>query len=204
VEENLENNEPETASGPALRDYADVGERVTSVLTAAEQAAEQIRADALRSADQVRRDAEAQARTYAAELRRDADQETERRLSTAVADAEAIRDTAQAAARRIADEGQRRLGQLREEARGLESRFEAAIDDLRDLLSQLEDVVVNAGGTPEHLARPEPERAAETTETPEAELAEVLWPGSPDDASAPAEPDANGSPAPEAGRTPLP
>jgi len=65
-------------------------------------------------------------------------------VSAAQADAAAIREATRAAARRIAEEGQRRLGELRRDARALEGRFESAVDDLRDLVVQLESVVQNA------------------------------------------------------------
>jgi hypothetical protein len=60
--------------------------------------------------------------------------------------------------------GHQKLEGLRSEARALEGRFETAIDDLRDLTAQLEEVVVGAGGRGEVHPAPDPE------------LAEDLWP----------------------------
>jgi hypothetical protein len=172
----------------AARDYSDVGGHIASILNAAERAAEDIRAEASREAETLRREAETDVETHATTSRRQAEEEAERLVAVAAADARAIRDTARAAAERIADEGGRRLEELRLEARALEGRFERVVDDLRDLIAQLEHVVLNAADHPEadapaerpHLtAAPEPEA--------DADLGDDLWPRL---AEVPAEPEA--------------
>jgi hypothetical protein len=162
------------APAPSVRDYADVGDRVSAVLKAAEEAATQIRADAERAAEATRREAEREAERYAGDRRRDADGEIDRAVAAARADAEKIRETARAAARRVAEEGHSRLEELRGEARALERRFESAIDDLWNLITQLEAVVPAP-------TRREGERSGEGERSQPAEeagLAEALRPGS--------------------------
>jgi hypothetical protein len=166
-----------SAPGPSVRDYAEVGARVASILNAAEEAARQIRRDAERAAETTRREAESEAERYANERRRDVDGEVERVVAGAVADADAVRDTARAAAQRIAQEGHRRLAELRDEARALERRFESAVDELRDLVAQLEDVVGGAARRDVTAERPAYEtRDAEGPQGEEADLSDVLRP----------------------------
>jgi hypothetical protein len=156
------------------RGYADLGDHVASILTAAEQAAEQIRSDAAREAESLRATSREEAQSHTQSERRRATDEAERLVSAAVADARAIRDTARAAATRIAEEGQRRLQELRLEARGLEGRFETAVDELHDLIAQLDDVVQDS------VRRPEPQPAAspEESDGPAEDETPVrdLWP----------------------------
>ena len=168
-------------AGTGARDYADLGEHVASILTAAEQAAEQIRADATRDAEELQASSREESRAHVEAERRRATEQADRLVSAAVADARAIRDTARTAARRITEEGQRRLDELRTDARTLEGRFETAVDQLDDLMAQLEHVVQEsierrdeqrAEERPEPSA-PEPRDAADDTEdTPVADL----WP----------------------------
>ena len=155
------------------RGFAEVGERVASILTAAESAAAEIRGEAERHAEALHRDADAAVKAQTSEARERAVAEADRLVSAAQADAAAIRDATRAAARRIAEEGQRRLGELRRDARALEGRFESAVDDLRDLVAQLESVVQNAV---QHEA---PERNGAP-----ADLADDLRPGARDEAPA--------------------
>lgn len=154
----------EDGGDKAGRGYADLGDHVASILTAAEQAAEQIRADASREADELRRTSRDDARSHVESERSRATDEAERLVSAALADARAIRDTARAAARRIAEEGQRRLHELRTDARALEGRFETAVEELHDLIGQLDDVVQDS------IGRSEPDAAV--AETP----VDDLWP----------------------------
>jgi hypothetical protein len=158
----------EDGGGTGARGYADLGEHVTSILTAAEQAAEQIRADATREAEELRASSREESRSHVDTERRRATDEAERLVSAAVADARAIRDTARAAARRITEEGQRRLHELRTDARALEGRFETAVEQLNDLMAQLDDVVQDS------IRRPDERRdeAEDTEDTPVADL----WP----------------------------
>ena len=158
--------------------FSELGERVASILTAAEEAAAQMRAEAERHAEALRRDADAEARARTQEERTRAVTEADRLISAAQADAAAIRDATRAAARRISEEGQRRLGDLRKDARALEGRFESAVDDLRDLVAQLETVVLNAA------RHEEPEKNGSAPE-----LADDLRPGARDEAPAAVEPD---------------
>lgn len=145
----MEERREESAGGHTrvelrAEDYADIGVRVAGVLNAAEEAAEQIRSDARRSAEDIRRQAEADARKFAADRRREADQEAHRVLATAHAQAKAIREEAQAAVRQIEDAGLLRQEQFRQQIRGLEQRVERALDGLRSVTAQLQDVVLDA------------------------------------------------------------
>jgi len=145
----MDETREESAGGHAaaeLRadDYADIGVRVAGVLNAAEEAAEQIRSDARRSAEDIRRQAEAEARKFAAERRRDADQEAHRVLAAAHAQAKAIREEAQAAVRQVQEAGLLRQEQFRQQIRALEQRVEQALDGLRGVTAQLQDVVLDA------------------------------------------------------------
>jgi hypothetical protein len=145
----MEERGEESAGGHAPtdvrpEDYADIGVRVAGVLNAAEEAAEQIRADARRSAEDIRRQAEAEARRFTAERRREADQEAHRVLAAAHSQAKAIRDEAQAAARQVEEAGLLRQEQFRQQIRALEQRVERALDGLRGVTAQLQDVVLDA------------------------------------------------------------
>jgi vacuolar-type H+-ATPase subunit H len=171
--------------------FADLGEHVASILSAAEQAADQIRADAEREAEQLRTDAAEAARSHHESTRARATDEAERLVSAATADARAIRDTARAAATRIAEEGQRRLQELRTDARALEGRFESAVDELHDLIAQLDDVVQGAVRRPETSPLTVVESPADAEPD---ELERDLWPGAVEDP--PAEPDAEPAAAP--------
>ena len=150
----MDRDAPEPAASP--RDYTDVGGHIAAILNAAEQAAEDLRAEAAREATVLRREAELEIEGQTSDSRRRAEEEAERLVASAAADARAIRDTATAASARIADEGARRLEELRLEARALESRFERVVDDLRNLIAQLEPVLVGAAERPgaEGDARP--------------------------------------------------
>jgi len=163
----------EDGGGTGTRGYADLGEHVASILTAAEEAAEQIRADASREAEELRLASREESRTHLDSERRRATDEAERLRSAAVADARAIRDTARAAARRIAEEGQRRLHELRTDARALEGRFETAVEQLHDLIAQLDDVV--QGSIDRSDDRTERDRRAPAPVEAEKPVAD-LWP----------------------------
>jgi hypothetical protein len=165
-----EHTEQTSAEAPS-RDYSEVGGHIASILNAAEQAAAEIRADAAREAEALRRAAESEAETLGTASRRGAEEEAERLVSGAKADALAIRDTARAAAERIAEEGGRRLEELRLDARALEGRFERVVDDVRDLIAQLEHVVVNSVDSPAGDDEPPAPALAAAPE-----LREDLWP----------------------------
>jgi hypothetical protein len=196
------------------RDYAGLGERVTAVLNAAEEAAAAIRAEAASEAEAVRSQAAAAGQGSAEEERRLGAEEAERLVSSAIADAAAIREAAHAAASRVAEEGRRRLGELRDDARRLEGRFERAVDDLNDLIGQLDAVVQGAVERPEHPATSaadappgapilsvvaDPDTPPEADLEPEAELARDLRPRAPREAAperTPDAPDDGGAPRP--------
>lgn len=149
---------PGSGSSP----YAEIGERVAGVLSAAEAAAEQIRADArldaedlLRvakdDAEQVRRvamaydsDTRAAVDTYATEQRREAEQQVQKQLADAEAQARATREAAEQMALKIEEDGRLRGEALREESRGVEERLKKALVGLRRMTVQLEELV----GTP--------------------------------------------------------
>ena len=169
----------EDGGGTGARDYADLGEHVASILTAAEQAAEQIRADATREADELRSSSREESRSHVDAERRRATDEAERLVSAAVADARAVRDAARAAARRVAEEGHLRLRELRGDARSLEGRFETAVEQIHDLIAQLDDVVQNAIERSDERSVPstadrhdDVEQTEDTEDTPVADL----WP----------------------------
>jgi hypothetical protein len=150
---------------------ADVGARVTGILDAAEQAAEQIRADALRQAHETMRRAEADAEvrieelsreaervraeaddyardirqavdSYGTQARREAEEEARRLVSEAEEQARATREAAQAMSEQIQSDASRRHETLQREARALEERRQRVIEGLRDLVAQLQDALI--------------------------------------------------------------
>jgi hypothetical protein len=150
---------------------AEVGSRVAGILEAAEQAAEQIRSDALRQAHETMRRAEADAEVRIEELSREAERvrteaddyardirqavdsygtqarrEAEENARTLVNDAEeqarAVREAAQAMAEQIQSDSHRRHETLQREAKALEERRQRVLDGLRDLAAQLQDALV--------------------------------------------------------------
>jgi hypothetical protein len=148
--------------GSGSSSYAEIGERVAGVLSAAEAAAEQIRIDArldaediLRvaneDAEQIRREAmaydtdtRAAVDTFATERRREAEQQVQRQLADAEKQARATREAAEQMAHQIEEEGRLRGEALREESRGVEERLKKALVGLRRMTTQLEELV----GTP--------------------------------------------------------
>ena len=142
-------------------EYGEVGTRVATVLNAAEDAAEQIRADATRTADDIRRRAENEARAYATRRRQEADEEARRVVAEAQAQAHAIRQSAHAEARGIEDAAVREQEQFRAQTVALEKRVEQALDGLRGVTAELQDVVLDAvpGSGPAAPAEPQSEAA---------------------------------------------
>jgi hypothetical protein len=165
----------------AATTYADIGERVAGVLSAAEDAAQQIRAEArseaehIRSAarteaDAVRREADAYdteirtaVETFASERRREADTEVQRLLSDSETQARATRQAAEAMARQIEQDGIQRGQALRDESKVVEERLKKALVSFRRITVELEELVgAGAPATGESLAdalRPYGERA---------------------------------------------
>jgi hypothetical protein len=160
----------ESEERPA-NESAGVGARVASILEAAEQAAEQIRSDALRGAAEALRRAEGDAELRIDELTREAERvrmeaddyardirqavdsygttarrEAEEEARTLVNDAEeqarAVREAAQAMAEQIQADAYRRHETLQREAKALEERRQRVLDGLRDLAAQLQDALV--------------------------------------------------------------
>lgn len=154
-----------TPATPKERDsstYADIGERVASVLAAAETAANQIREDAAlraeellgaakQEADDLRRkasaydaDTRAAVDSFASERRREAEQEIRKQLSDSEEHARATRQAAEAMARQIEEEGQRRGKALRDESQAVEERLKKALAGLRRMTVEIEQLL----GTP--------------------------------------------------------
>jgi hypothetical protein len=149
----------QAASASASSGYAEIGERVASVLNSAETAADQIRADAQAHAEELLRGARAEAErvrsvarayesdtreavdAYASEQRRAADEQIAKQLSDAEAQARATREAAEEMAQRIEEEAHRRGQTLREESRGVEDRLRKALTAMRRMTAQLEDLL---------------------------------------------------------------
>jgi len=169
-----ENAELETNGGDEEKPAngsRDVGSRVTGILEAAEQAAEQIRADALREAHDTMRRAEADAQirieeltretertrveadeyardirqavdSYGTQARREAEEQARQALTAAEDEARAVREAAQAMAEQIQADARKRHESLHGEAKALEERRQRVLDGLRDLAAQLQDALV--------------------------------------------------------------
>jgi vacuolar-type H+-ATPase subunit E/Vma4 len=169
-----ENAELETNGGDEEKPAngsRDVGSRVTGILEAAEQAAEQIRSDALREAHDTMRRAEADAQIRIEELtretertrveadeyardirqavdssrtqaRREAEEQARQALTAAEDEARAVREAAQAMAEQIQADARKRHESLHGEAKALEERRQRVLDGLRDLAAQLQDALV--------------------------------------------------------------
>jgi cell division septum initiation protein DivIVA len=152
---------------PTERDsstYADIGERVASVLAAAETAANQIREDARlqaedilgaaqREADDLGKkaaaydaDTRAAVDSFASERRREAEQEIQKQLTDSEAQARATRQAAEAMARQIEEDGRRRGQALREESKAVEERLKKALAGLRRMTVEIEQLL---GSPPE-------------------------------------------------------
>jgi hypothetical protein len=155
-------HDPAPTSVKSASAYADIGERVAGVLSAAEAAAEEIRSDARttaeeivaaarREADELRRqtaaydaDTRAAVESYATERRREAEQAVQKQLTDGQAQARATRQAAEAMARQIEEEGRQRGQALRDESKAVEERLRKALGGLRRMTSELEELV----GTP--------------------------------------------------------
>ena len=148
-----------TSSARASSGYTEIGERVAGVLSAAERAADQIRADAQAQADDLLRGAHAeaervrnQARTYendtrdavdayATEQRRIAEEQIGVQLSDAEAQARATREAAEEMARRIEEDARLRGQTLREESHAAEERLKKVLAGMRRMSAQLEELL---------------------------------------------------------------
>lgn len=173
-------SEPDTGQFEerVANEYSDVGSRVTGILEAAEQAAEQIRSDSLRQAHETMRRAEADAQarieeltreaervrveaddyardirqavdSYGTQARREAEEEARHLVTDAEEQARATREAAQAMAEQIQEDARRRNESLQRDAKALEERRQRVLDGLRDLVAQLQDALVE----PSRVAR---------------------------------------------------
>lgn len=153
------------------REHTQLGDRVAHVLNAAEEASDQIRADArregvriiqeaeataatrvdelTREAEQLREDAEDYARdirsavdSYATQQRRDAEEESRRILSEAETQARATREASQEMSEQMQQDARRRHEMLQRESKALEERRQRVVEGLRDLSAQLQDALV--------------------------------------------------------------
>lgn len=128
--------------------YRQVGEKVTAVLTAAEHAAAQIRADA----DSYSEEARAAADAYAEETRRKADEDSARRVSQAEEQASLVRAQAEQKASEIEAEALRRHNALTMTNEGMQERIESMLAAFRRAASELEELLPAEGrsGAEEH------------------------------------------------------
>ncbi|HEX6491436.1 MAG TPA: hypothetical protein VF002_08725 [Gaiellaceae bacterium] len=159
--------------GPPEADSGGVGERVSAILHAAEEAAEQIRSEARLETDALVREAQREAEAKiseltqtAAETRREADdyardmrmaveayakkhrQEAEEQARKLTAEAEAraqsILAAAQADAQRLEEAARRHQEALRSETHRLEERRRQALHGVRELMAILEELLEEA------------------------------------------------------------
>jgi hypothetical protein len=146
--------------------YRHVGDEVAAVLTAAEQAAAQIRETALREAEQTRLDAEekvaasladVQARraevdnyseetrdaadAYAEETHRSANEKAARRVSQAEEQARRIQAEAKEKARELEAEAGRRRDELTKSAEALEVRIESMLAAFRGVITEFDELL---------------------------------------------------------------
>ena len=155
-EDSAEEMAPSSSSG-----YAEIGERVAGVLSAAEEAwsrSAPTRNSSRRISSQRERgsrtgaprsecleaDTRAAVDRYATERRREADQQVEKLLADAEAQARATREAAEGMARKIEEDGLQRGQTLRDASRDVEDWLKKAMVGLRGMTAQLEELV----GTP--------------------------------------------------------
>lgn len=160
---------PLTAASERTKAYTEVGDAVAGVLRAAEEAAEQIRADArteaakiverahedaaariqelTRAAERARADADEYGQDirtavdgYASQQRREAEEEARTIVAEAEGQARAIREAAEGMAEQIEGDARRHSEQLRDEARSLEERRQRILDSLREMRAQLNEL----------------------------------------------------------------
>lgn len=175
----------------ATRGYTEFGDRVAAVLQAAEEAAEQIRSDAQTAAEQMTRQAEQVSKSllgeakseaqrvrveadteakntreavesYATNHRREAEEKAAKTLSEADAQARAAREAAEAMAQRIEESARSLEEEVREQDRMVRGRMQRYLAALRDVSSQIEEVLGETErGEPELVEALDPERAKE-------------------------------------------
>ena len=172
---------PLAAPAERTKAYTDVGDAIAGVLRAAEEAAEQIRADArseaaaiverahedarariqelTKAAEQSRADAQEYANDirgavdrYGSQQRREAEEEARSIVAEAEDQARAIREAAQEMAGQIEGDTLRRNEQLRDETRSLEERRQRILDGLREMRDQLSELVQELAPAQQELA----------------------------------------------------
>jgi len=132
---------------PREPDFSDLGGHVAEVLNSAKQAAERIRTEAEEDAAQVREAAKthAEAQTQAAaERRAEAEEEAERRLTDAEQRADTTVQAAEQEAHDFREAAVADQDRLREETKALERQRDRAIWELRELASQLAEILDEA------------------------------------------------------------
>jgi hypothetical protein len=180
---------PKHEASAASRGYTEFGDRVAAVLQAAEEAAAQIRTDAQTASEQMTRQAEQVSKSlleeakseaqrvrveadteakntreavesYASNHRREAEEKAAKTLADADGQARASREAAEAMAQRI-EEGARTLEEeVREQERMIRGRMQRYLAALRDVSSQIEEVLGETErGEPALVEALDPERA---------------------------------------------
>ena len=132
---------------PRPPDFADLGGHVAEVLASAEQAAEKMRAEAAEDAARVREEARAHAEAQvksASDRRAEVEQQVQQRLADAEAQAEARIEAAEQEAREMEARAAERGEELQQETRALERQRDKALWEIRELASQLEEVLTAA------------------------------------------------------------
>jgi len=163
-EQSLQEEGQQPAPQPVHPAYEDVGHRVTNVLNAAEESAATIRREAQEEAATMRREAQeeaAAASREAARRRQEAEQEAKKTIADAESSARSTRAAAERAAREMEAEMQRRQEELRHEIRSIEESRQRAMLELRDIVADLQNVLLEGPG---HAGEPragEPETAVE-------------------------------------------
>jgi cell division septum initiation protein DivIVA len=165
------------SSAPARSDAAGVGRRVSAILAAAEEAAQQIRVDARSAADgmlrkaeedaearivelthtatEARREADEYARdmrmaveAYAKKHRHEAEDEARQTTSEAESRAKSILESARERAEKIEQSARRHQEELRAETHRLEDRRRQALRGVRELMAVLEELLQDANQEP--------------------------------------------------------
>jgi arylsulfatase A-like enzyme len=170
VREESEVKSPQKETPPASRDFSQLGDRVAAVLQAAEEAAEQIRTDAKTAAEQMTREAKQESssllenakneaqrlrveadreakntreavESYATNHRREAEEKAAKMLSEAETQARASREAAEAMAKQIEERAQTLGEEVREQERMIRGRMQRYLAALRDVSTQIEEVI---------------------------------------------------------------
>jgi len=159
-----------SAGHPAPQGYGALGDRVTGILEAAEQAAAEIREDASQLAGDLEREARAEAErlkqeltaearnlrdeaegyardmrlaveAYAKQHRRQAEEEARSLVAEAEKQSTTMRETAEETMRQVEADVLRRQDDLRSEVRMLESRKRDALERLGEIAAAVQDVL---------------------------------------------------------------